>query len=354
LEAVKVEFPAQGGKTPVFSAELSYANGNIGETLLEPGTMDLVGLQLDRLYQMGMDGVVMAVKFPMIEPNFPRSAEYLQFFKKVADMVRQRKMKLLIESGALFSGTAFSPLKVDWNQYPDVTAFRDAQIHQLQTIAVEIHPDYLQIANEPTTTGMLTHFTELAEAYAAFVARAVKSIKPQTGMLLGAGAGTWENQAYTTNLYTIKGLNFIDLHVYPTGKDGGLLRLVVDLAKKAHAAGKQVVISEAWLYKSDVAMAFQANDFTMIIGRDVFSYWEPLDAKFIEVLTGLARAGEIEFLSFFWTRAFYAYLDYSQYRLIKLDQINPIINQISGENLRENSLSELGHFYQDWISQQTN
>jgi hypothetical protein len=288
----------------------------------------------------------------MLEPNFPHSAEYLQFFKQVSAEVRQRNMKLLVESGALFSGTVFSPLKVDWSQYPNAQAFRDAEIHQLQTIATEIKPDYLQIANEPTTTAMLTRFVDTPQDYAAFVAKAVRSIPAQPGMLLGAGAGTWENQAFVTGLYTISGLDFIDLHVYPLGYNGSLLRLAASLAVQAHAAGKRVVISEAWLFKSGTSSAYQGNDFTTAIGRDVFSFWEPLDEKFIQDLTAISRASGIEFVSFFWVREFYAYLDYNQYSATPLDQINQVINQVSVANSRNDVISPLGLFCQNWINQQ--
>jgi len=352
LNAVEGAYPSQAGAVPTFAAELSYANGNIGEGLLRPEVLALVRTQLDGLYRMGVRGVVVAIKFPMLEPNFPRSSEYLQFFKQVAAEVRQRSMKLLVESGALFSGTVFSPLAVDWSQYPSAAAFRDAEIHQLQTIGREIHPDYLQIANEPTTTAMLTKYTDTPADYADFIARAVKTIAPQPGMLLGAGAGTWENQAYVTGLNSIAGLDFIDLHVYPVGSGGGMLRLAADLSEKARSAGKRVVISEAWLYKSDTSSAYQANDFTTIIGRDVFSFWEPLDEKFIKDLTAIVRQSGIEFLSFFWVREFFAYLDYEQYHSTPLDQINPVINSISVANSNNNILSPLGQFYQNLISQQ--
>jgi len=353
LQAVQNDYPLEGGQAPLFAAELSYANGNIGEGLLNPQTLTLVHLELDELSQMGVRGVVLAIKFPMVEPNFPRSAEYLQFFKQVADDVRQHNMKLLVESGALFSGTAFSPLQVDWSQYPNATAFRQAEIHQLETIAQQIHPDYLQIANEPTTTAMLTKFVDTPADYTAFIRNAVQTIQLPAGTLLGAGAGTWENQAYVTSLFGINGLDFIDLHVYPVGQNGTLLRLAGDLAQKAHAAGKRVVISETWLYKTETSSAFQASDFTTVIGRDVFSFWEPLDAEFIQDMTGIARSSGIEFVSFFWVREFYAYLDYDQYHTLPLTQVNPVINQVSVTNSKDHVLSPLGVFFQDWISKQS-
>ncbi len=163
---------------------------------------------------------------------------------------------------------------MDWSQYPTTTAFRVAEIHQLQTIAREIHPDYLQISNEPTTTATLTHFVDTPDDYAAFVKQAVQAIPPQPGMLVEAGAGTWEDQNYMTKLNPISGLDFIDLHVYPLGKNGNMLRLTAALANSARAAGKHVVISEAWLYKTGTSNGYTSKDFTTIIGQDVFrSEW---------------------------------------------------------------------------------
>ena len=349
LDAVKAAYAGQTGPAPLFAAELSYANGNVGPALLNPAVLDLVRLQLDQLSQIGVGGVVLAIKFPMLEPDFPRSAEYLQFFKQVAAEVHQRNMKLLVESGALFSGTIFSPLTVDWSRYPNAQAFRLAEIHQLQTIATEIRPDYLQIANEPTTTAMLTHFVDSPADYAAFVRLAFSAIPPQPGMLLGAGAGTWENQAFVTGLFDIPGLDFIDLHVYPVGANGGMLSLVASLAQQAHAAGKRAVISEAWLYKIGSGSAFQASDFTSAIGRDTFSFWEPLDEEFIQDLTAVSRAGGIEFVSFFWVREFYAYLDFAQYHAASPAQLNQAITTLSVANSRQQIYSPLGLFFQAWI-----
>ena len=342
------------GSAPTFGTDLAYANGNIGETLLEPTTMTLVQTMLDQLLSLGVQGVIVHISFPLLEPDSPRSAEYLQFFKQVEAQVRQRNLKLLIESGPLFAGTAYSPVRVDWSKYT-LGSFLQARQNQLAVIAREIKPDYLQIANEPTTQAMLTGFNFTPAAYAEFVRAAIQQIGHSEGMVLTAGAGTWEEPNYLDGLIGMPGLDAIDIHLYPLGRDAALLQRAYAAAQDANAHGQQVVISEAGLYKVRASeLTTLGKNFTEIFGRDVFSFWEPLDEKFIQVITQLARAGKIELVSFFWTRNFFAYLDYDQYYTVPSEEINRPINQASILNVRNGTLSQLGEFYKNWIATQLN
>ncbi|MBI4732371.1 MAG: hypothetical protein HY781_09680 [Chloroflexi bacterium] len=353
LDAFIASLPQSGGQPPIFAAELSYANGNIGETLLKPEVLPLVRQQLDALQSMGVQGVVVAVSVPLLQPDYPRSEEYLEFFKQVAEEVHARGMVLLVESGPIFSGTLFSPVSVDWSDY-DKASFLQARQDQLVTIANEIKPDHLQIANEPSTMAMLTGFEYSSEEYLDFIETTLEMIDKSTGILLGAGAGTWEDPAYLDGLMEIAGLDFIDIHIYPIGRDGNLLQQASEAARLAHANGKRVTISESWLYKVDSAeLGELGGEFEMIYSRDAWSFFEPLDEKFIRALTLMARADEIEFVSFFWTRNFFTYLDYDQYRTLSAPEINRAINQASIAATESGALSPLGKFFKAWISEQS-
>src|SRR4030042_960956 len=96
-----------------FATELSFANGNIGEGLLRPETLENNRILLDFLQNMGIQGVVLSIKYPLLEPTFPRSTEYLSFYKQIVSEIRQHDMKVLVETGAVFAGTAFSSVQVD-------------------------------------------------------------------------------------------------------------------------------------------------------------------------------------------------------------------------------------------------
>ena len=65
----------------VFATEVLPANGNRGDALLQPSTMAGVDLYLDRLQELGVQGATVEISFPLLRPDFPRSAEYLRFFQ---------------------------------------------------------------------------------------------------------------------------------------------------------------------------------------------------------------------------------------------------------------------------------
>jgi hypothetical protein len=65
---------------PTFAAELAYANGNVGDALLNPNSLSNNRILLDRFQAIGVKGVVIAIKFPLLKPDFPRSSEYIQFW----------------------------------------------------------------------------------------------------------------------------------------------------------------------------------------------------------------------------------------------------------------------------------
>jgi hypothetical protein len=153
------------------------------------------------------------------------------------------------------------------------------------------------------------------------------------------------------DLMNIQGLDCIDIHIYPIGRDGNLLERAFETATKARASGKCAVISEAWLYKvSSSEMTTLSGNFEQVYGRDAFSFWEPLDESFIRAVTRLSQASGVEFASFFWTRYFFAYLDYDQYHNLSPQQINRQATQASILNTQSNTLSPLGNFFRERIA----
>jgi len=47
-----------------------------------------------------------------------------------------------------------------------------------------------------------------------------------------------------------------------------------------------------------------------IFARDVYSFWEPLDTRFIEAMVCLGRYQGFDYVSLFWANYFFAYVDY--------------------------------------------
>jgi hypothetical protein len=151
------------------------------------------------------------------------------------------------------------------------------------------------------------------------------------------------------------GLDYIDLHIYPMNKDAIYLDRALNYAIEAHAGGKRVTVSEAWLWKATPAeLGNFLGDTEKIMNRDVYSFWYPLDERFIQDIMNLADATSMDFVSFFWTRNLLSYLDYnSTPHNLTTAEYNRLINQASLANLKQDKLSPLGQYFQQLLNSRT-
>ena len=129
-----------------------------------------------------------------------------------------------------------------------------------------------------------------------------------------AGSGTWlyGASAYVEELCAIPGLYGIDLHVYPVNMC--YLDQALALADLAHSHGKRVTMLEAWLQKerdSELSVVDPAVD-PALFARDAYDFWAPLDSAFLATMVKYAHVARLEYFSPFWSRYFFAYLDYDQ------------------------------------------
>lgn len=335
-------------RAPIWAAELLPANGNRGEDLLAPGTLEGCIRYLEALRRMGVQGVKVAIQYPLLDPNYPRSTDYLNFYKQVAAEVRRRDMVLLVGAGAVFTDPSVSKVRIDYRTMT-FTQFQEGRRRVAHRIAQEVQPDYLTVGNEPTTEADITRFTALRDPdqYAAMIEYILRDF-PRGRTRVGAGTGNWESPAFIQKLVNLKGLDYIDLHVYPVGPwMAGQARA---LAKKARSSGLSLVIGEAWLYKVrgvELARTRPAEAYR----RDVFSFWSPLDQRFLEVMARWASAEGADLVSFFWSKYFFAYLDYdSTTAQLPYDALRQRVDQQVVRNLLAGQLSPTGRYYQTLIA----
>ena len=294
-------------RPPVISAELLTANGNQGPTLLDPTALDRNRFLLDALEQLGARGVAVDIPYPLLAPTFPRHDEYLAFYKAVADDVRGRGMKLLIETQVVFTGTPYSPLDIDYSAMP-LDEFLAGRTAQTVLIAHELRPDYLAFTTEQATDAMLTRQPVTTDRYVQFVDDTVAAVGDAPGVRLGAGSGSWESEEFVRRIATRTTLDFVDIHVYPLAVPGrNLLEVARHMARIARANGKQVVIGEAWLYKASKAELAGGLDFTSALPRDSLSFWAPYDADFVRTIGALARSEGVSLVIFYWAQYLFAY-----------------------------------------------
>jgi hypothetical protein len=292
--------------------ELLTANGNRGEDLLQPSTLEATRLFLDRFKELGATAVTLQIVYPLFDEGFPRHDEYVDFYRAVVREVRQRGLLLLIETSAPFVGTEYSSLHVDYGgKTPEV--YLQERLEQARTIAHELLPDYLTLTEEQSTERMLTGLDLSTDVYLKFLRDAPAVIAPPPGVKLGAGSGSWESPELMQRIIRETLLDYVDIHVYPLSNGfTDYLEVAADWASAARAAGKDAVIGEAWLYKVSAGELQGGIGFQEAFGRDEYSFWEPLDVLFMQTVVELGRVSGVRLLSFFWSNYLFAYVDYDQ------------------------------------------
>ncbi len=326
-----------------FAAELLSANAHRGEQLLAPDALLGATIYLDALASLGIKGVKVFIGYPLLAPNFPRAQEFLDFYKRLAAEIRRRRMVLLVGTGAMFRDPNFTSVSVDYSGLT-FEEFKRGRRQVAEIIAREIRPDYLTIGNEPSTEARNTGLVELRDPqkYAELIAFILDGLDPEETRV-GAGAGTWDDPRFIHELVRLPELDYIDLHIYPIVR--GFLRRAVDLAELARAQHKSIIVGEAWLYKVGQA-ELGTETWSEAFRRDVFSFWEPLDQKFLEVIVELARAQGIEFMSAFWSTYFFAYLDYNRRtRWLPYARLRQLSDQAAVQNLLAGRFSQTGLRY---------
>jgi len=344
-----IESQWQGKKADTrIGVELLVANSNRGEVLLSDRVFKATILTLERLQDLGVHSVAVSIQFPMLTRSFPRSNEYIDFYRRVAWEIRRRGLGFIVEMGTFFRETEFTKLKIDYSDYT-LNSFKAGLREMARIIIDELRPDYLTILTEPDTMQNNTGLDFSVTNFSATIRHVVEGLDHR-GVKLGAGAGSWNPMQYFTALSEIPRLNYIDIHVYPIQQDF-VLDKVPRIAKIAAKQNKGVSFGESWLYKVSIHELGRINT-VKAFARDVYSFWQPLDSLFIEVMVKLSHHVEAEFCSFFWMKYLYGYMDYNfQTSQLRPQQLINKMDAIAGQHILDNTLSKTGEKFKTLITE---
>ncbi|HEX4821988.1 MAG TPA: hypothetical protein VFV00_17420 [Acidimicrobiales bacterium] len=341
--------PDAPASTPlVKGAELLAANGNRLAGLLAPNTLGLVDESLDRLHALHVGGVTLGIKVPMLLDSFsPDAGRYADFYATVAEHVRARGMVVSVELGVLFCGTAFAQCT---NPYGAGTyqSFVDDTVAQARIVIERLHPDYLTLVAEPDTEAKLTGIRVLGTPTGA--ARAVGDILAGIGergsTRVGAGAGTWLPTSFADAI-AAEPVDYLDTHTYPVG--GGVGANAVAIAAVAQRAHLSLVVDEVWLYKTDQpGIAGGPAAAEQVFRQDVYSFWEPLDERFLAITSKWAHKAGAAYVSPFWSWQFFTYLDWSpQLDAAPYAQLTQAFNRVVAPALTSSQTTAVGHQWGD-------
>jgi hypothetical protein len=246
--------------------------------------------------------------YPVLKPSFPRSAEYLKFYKQTAMEIRKKGFRLIVEMTTIFPEPEFGTLKVDYSGLT-FEQYKQEKRRMAETVIRELKPDFLSIDTEPLTQQRNTGVKLSVKNFTEVIQFILKDLD-RSDVKMGAGAGTWDDSAYFEDLIRNTSLDYIDLHIYPIQRDLLLPRIlrIYDLAR---AHNKKLSVGETWFYKAaEKEFAGLEAVQPQIFARDVFDFWAPLDQKFIGVLFKLSHHLQLEFCSLFWMRYLYGYVEY--------------------------------------------
>ena len=193
--------------------------------------------------------------------------------------------------------------------------FEAERFDELKTILLAVQPDYLTLVSEPNAQAVGLKLT--IKDWRRYVSHAVETLARERGSfptLLGAGSGLWDDVGYLQAFAGIKGLAYIDLHLYAlTSKRESMLARLLAFPDRVHAIDpdKRVLMSGLWLAKVGAEEAAKSFADPRVAARDVFGFWSPLDRKFLTVVTATARAKGIELIAPSRSGYFFAYVDYN-------------------------------------------
>lgn len=350
LDAADAKLGAPPKHPIVFGAELLPADSNRGTDLLRPETLPSIALYLDSLQALGVRGVKMSVQYPLLKPDFPNYARYLDFYRQVAAEIKKRDMVLTVQASLIFANTGYTNLPVS---YAGLTFQRYEQQDRVmvQTILTNLHPDYLVVVAEPDTAARLTGIKELNDpAKSAEFVHYVLNGLDRGATKMGAGTGDWSPLAFTERYARDASVDLIVLHMYPVSKE--TFTRAFEMAAVARQFGKRVILDEAWLYKTmepgggdNVAASEE------VFKRDAYSFWQPLDEEFLRVMVKMCDQLQIDFFSPFWSTFLFGYIDYnSQVDGLSYGQIRTMANHAALKNLQAGASSPTGAYYRDLIA----
>jgi hypothetical protein len=230
----------------------------------------------------------------------------------------------------------------------------EARAQTARTIAEELRPDFLVVMceerNEAYVTGhgSLQTVQGVTHLAATVAGRAMQAGVP--GMKVGAGAGSWSDhyRALTHSYLNEPSIDFFNVHVYPVVRD--FLPRTLEIAEIARAYNKRVAIGEAWLHKAaDAETGIGISPF-FFFARNPYSFWAPLDARFLRTLVKLAHYDDYLFFSPYFSGFFFSYVPYTvDTRHLTIDQMTELAGWMANAAMMDGTSTTTASAYATYI-----
>ncbi len=343
-----------GDRAPViFAAALLSASSNNGSKLLDPSFRQGNRLILRRLAELGVQGIVIQINYPILTSSFtPDAPAYLTAFGEIADEIRSLGLVVIVEHNVLLPGYSSLDPRLYYSTLSK-RRFGRENYTEVRAIVERVQPDYLSLVTEPGTFESVLQLQMSVADWRTYVDGVVDQLSvdvPLRTTKLGAGSGTWETPDLVRSFASIDGLDFIDLHSYPLTNDFADYLEMLDTwpaMVRTINPSLEVISSEAWLYKARASELGGAPTNAAFFARDAYSFWGPLDSQFLDVLAMSAHKNGYAVIAPFWSNYFFAYLDYSDPSLSRLGPAEILDRAFSAfsQAVQDGQTTETGDHY---------
>ncbi|MCU0559714.1 MAG: hypothetical protein MUD16_05910 [Desulfobacterales bacterium] len=298
---------AKAGAT-AFGVELPETAGHRAGRPPGDERLSSAATTLDRLRAIGVKIVCLNVPYPLLTREPPQHSQHRDFFRNLAGEIRQRGFLLVVAIGVLpRAPESAAPPKNSAGLTR--TRFNTGLREMAETILADLRPDYLTVLSGPDAVAQHTGLPFPPAEFAATVRHVVQGLDAGA-VKLGAGAGTWTALDYLKALGAIPELHYLDLHIHLI-RYGFAYDRLIQAADIARARGKKIAIGAAWLRKES-SREFGRLGRTEVLAREVFSFWQPLDRRFVETTVAIAHTLAAEFCTFSRPELFFSALEYTE------------------------------------------
>lgn len=304
-----------------------------------PFPIEELAAYLQHLADLGAGAIAIHTPYPLFSPKQPSAAQNLQYYRQVVESARQHGFLVLIDAGVSSDGNVTgSQAKI-----PIANLAGELRLH-IQTIIDEIAPDYLTILNEPDRLALIADGEVNPEAYSLLMNSILTGLEPGS-VLLGAGAGNWNDLAFFEIAAQEERLHYLDMHIALTGRSS-LVRLF-EFSEIARQNQRRLFIGQAWLQKSTQAEAATLPASSVAI-RNAFSFWEALDARFLTLLDRYAQQNRVDLLVVSGTPYFFSYLEYeASLPSLPASEIEQLVQQAALAAMQTGELTQPGQVFQN-------
>src|ERR1700722_8265278 len=335
-----------------YGIQLNLADGDLGTKVYSAANEANITTMLNAYKSTGVTGVTIKIPYPILTPNYPNFSSYLSFYENVVQEAHNDGMTVDIESAIIQATTAE---KASLFKNLTLAAFISSEQQVTQLEINDLHPDIIDIGAEPDTHAWQTDLSQLntPSGWWTFLSGVLTGLN-KDGTKIAVGGAAWDSPDFITQAVADPRVDDIAIHLYPLYGDS--LNNMIQEGKLADQNGKQIIIDDFWDLKSTSqdpnAFGNLASGLSLAnLGADRYSFWIPLDMKFLSEIAKFSNDYNVAYVSPYWSDYLFAYLNYSPSdsgsTALGYAELVSLENAAANNNVASGTVSQIGCYYKE-------